>query len=167
MTQRTERDARSGFPAIAARATDALAIALFAAMFACVLAQVIFRYFLGSPLTWSDELARYLFVWCAFLGWVIAARRRSHLAVTMGRDRLGPRAQAALRLAGALAALGFAAALVWHGARIAARNWDVDTTSLALSTGVVYAIVPLAGLAVALYALADAAAAFAGLRRRP
>jgi len=53
--------------AIAARVTDALAIAFFVAMFACVLAQVVFRYFLGSPLTWSDELARYLFVWCAFL----------------------------------------------------------------------------------------------------
>ena len=36
-----------------------------------------FRYVLDSPLTWSDELARYLFVWCAFLGWI---------------DRVAPRA---------------------------------------------------------------------------
>ena len=61
---------------IAARAIDALAIALFTAMFGCVIAQVFFRYFLGSPLTWSDELGRYLLVWCSFLGWIIAARRR-------------------------------------------------------------------------------------------
>ena len=116
------------FAAAAARVTDALAIAFFVAMFACVLAQVVFRYFLGSPLTWSDELARYLFVWCAFLGWVIAARRRSHLAVTIGRDRMSPRAQAALKLVGALAALAFAVVLVIHGVRIAERNWDVETT---------------------------------------
>lgn len=151
--------------AVAARVTDALAIAFFVAMFACVLAQVVFRYFLGSPLTWSDELARYLFVWCAFLGWVIAARRRSHLAVTVGRDRMSPRAQAALKLVGALAALAFAAVLVVHGIRIAERNWDVETTALAVTSGVVYAIVPLAALAVGIYALADAAAAWAAWRQ--
>lgn len=155
------------FAAVAARVTDALAIAFFVGMFACVLAQVVFRYFLGSPLTWSDELGRYLFIWCAFLGWVVAARRRSHLAVTMGRDRLGPRTRAALTLAGALAALGFAAVLVWHGTRIAQRNWDVETTALVLSTGMVYAIVPLAALAVAAYALADAAAALRAWRSPP
>jgi TRAP-type C4-dicarboxylate transport system permease small subunit len=150
--------------AIAARATDALAIAIFVAMFACVLAQVFFRYFLGSPLTWSDELARYLFVWCALLGWVVAARRRSHLAVTIGRERMSPRARATLQLVGALAAVAFAAVLAWHGVRIAERNWDVEATALATSVGVVYAIVPVAALAVGLYALADAAAAWSAWR---
>ena len=66
---------------LAARVIDWLAIATFCGMFACVLGQVGFRYFLGDPLTWSDELARYLFVWCSFLGWIVAARRRSHLAI--------------------------------------------------------------------------------------
>jgi len=155
----------SRLAAVAARVTDALAIAFFVAMFACVLAQVVFRYFLGSPLTWSDELARYLFVWCAFLGWVIAARRRSHLAVTVGRDRMSPRAQAALKLVGALAALAFAIVLVVQGVRIAERNWDVETTALAVTAGVVYAIVPFAALAVGIYALADAAAAWAAWRQ--
>lgn len=148
----------------AARATDVAAIVLFAAMFACVLAQVVFRYFLGSPLVWSDELARYLFVWCALLGWVIAARRRSHLAVTMGRERLPARVQAALTVVGALAASAFAVVLGVHGARIAERNWDVETTSLVFAVGVVYAIVPVAALAVGLYALSDAVAALRAWR---
>jgi len=152
------------FAAMAARVVDVLAITCFVAMFACVLAQVVFRYFLDSPLTWSDELARYLFIWCSFLGWVVAARRRSHLAVTMGRDRLGARAQAALKAAGALVAVAFAGVLVFYGTRIAERNWDVETTALAFPVGVVYAIVPLAALAVAAYALADASAAFAAWR---
>jgi len=82
----------------------------------------------------------------------------------MGRERLSRRAQAALRLAGALAAAGFAAVLAFHGARIAQRNWDVETTALAVSTGVVYAIVPLAALAVGLYALSDALAALRAWR---
>lgn len=147
------------------RVVDAVAIAAFAGMFACVLGQVLFRYFLGSPLTWSDELARYLFVWASFLGWIIAARRRSHLSIDMAASRAGPRGRAVLRLVGALAGLAFAGLLVFYGWRITARNLDVETTTLFFTMGVVYAMVPAAALAVGLYAIADALAAWRALAR--
>ena len=150
----------SGLARVAARVVDALAIATFVGMFACVLAQVVFRYFLGDPLVWSDELARYLFVWCALLGWVIAARRRSHLSVSIVAGALPARGQGALALVGAFASIAFAAVLVYHGWRITARNLDVETTSLAMSIGVVYTIVPVAAIAVALHAAVDAVRAF-------
>ncbi len=137
------------------RAVDAVAVVAFTGMFGCVIAQVVFRYFLDDPLVWSDELARYLFVWVSFLGWIIAARKRSHLAIDMALARLGPRGRAALRGLGALAAIAFAAILAWYGWRIALRNADVETTALFFSQGVVYAIVPAAAVAVGLYALAD------------
>ena len=149
------------------RAVDGAAIAAFAGMFACVLGQVGFRYFLGDPLVWSDELARYLFVWASLLGWIIAARRRSHLSIDMVAIRLSPRGQAALRLVGALAGVAFAAVLVFYGWRITQRNLDVDTTTLFFPMGVVYAIVPLAALAVGLYALADARSAIRALALSP
>ncbi len=152
---------------LAARAIDTLAIVAFVGMFLCVLGQVVFRYFLGSPLVWSDELGRYLFVWCAFLGWVIAARRRSHLAIAVGSERLRARLGGLLGLVGALAAIAFAAVLVFYGVRIAMRNWDVETTSLFFSVGIVYAIVPAAAAAVALHALADARASLQRMRGAP
>ena len=145
------------------RVVDAVAVAAFAGMFACVLAQVIFRYFLGAPLVWSDELARYLFVWASFLGWIIAARRHSHLTIDMLTMKLPPRGGAALRVFGELCGIAFAALLVWYGWRIAARNLDVDTTTLFFSQGVVYAIVPVAALAIALYAIADLRTAWRAL----
>ena len=154
------------FARLAARAVDALAIVTFTGMFACVLGQVIFRYFLGDPLVWSDELARYLFVWCSFLGWVIAARKRSHLSVSMMHDALPARGGGLVRLIGASASLAFAGLLAWYGWQIAARNWDVETTSLAISMGVVYVIVPVAALAVAAHALADARSAIDVIVRR-
>jgi len=151
----------------AERAVDVLAIVTFSGMFACVLAQVIFRYFLNDPLTWSDELARYLFVWCAFLGWVIAARRRSHLAITMMQSRLSVRPRAALAVCAALAAVAFAIILSYYGVQITLRNADVETPSLFFTIGVVYAIVPVAALAVGLHALGDLVAAVRVFRRPP
>ena len=154
------------FASLAARAVDALAIVTFTGMFACVLGQVVFRYFLNDPLTWSDELARYLFVWCAFLGWVIAARRRSHLAIGSLPQRASKRVRAFLALFAAAAAIAFAAVLAFYGTRIAVRNFDVDTTALFFTMGAVYAIVPLAAISVGLHALADAGAALRALSAR-
>lgn len=149
------------------RVVDTAAIVVFTAMLGCVLAQVVFRYFLNAPLVWSDELARYLFVWASFLGWIIAARRRSHLSIDTVTLRLAPRGQAALRFVGALAGVAFAAVLVLYGWRITQRNLDVETTTLFFPMGVVYAIVPLAAFAVGVYALADARAALRAFAAHP
>ena len=147
----------------AERVIDALAVLSFTGMFLCVLVQVILRYGFDRPLVWSDELARYLLVWCAFLGWIVAARRRSHLAITVVGDKMGPKGQAAFALVGALATLAFCAVLGWYGVQITRRNADIDTVALFFTFAAVYAIVPVAAVAVGLHALADARAALARL----
>jgi len=140
----------------ATRVVDALAIASFTGMFLCVLGQVVLRYVFDRPLVWSDELARYLFVWCAFLGWIVAARRRSHLAIGVVAERCGPRGRSLFALVASAAALIFAGLLFAYGIQITARNLDVDTVALFFSFGFVYAIVPVAAVAVGIYAIVDA-----------
>jgi TRAP-type C4-dicarboxylate transport system permease small subunit len=154
------------FRNIAERAIDALAIVTFTGMFLCVFVQVVLRYGFDRPLVWSDELARYLFVWCAFLGWMIAARRRSHLVVNLFEGHAGPRGSAVFALVGALAAIAFAAILAFYGIQIMRRNVDIDTVALFFTFGTAHAIVPVAALAVGLYAGADAIAALRALGAR-
>jgi TRAP-type C4-dicarboxylate transport system permease small subunit len=150
----------------ASRVIDAFAIVTFTGMFLCVFVQVILRYGFDRPLVWSDELARYLFVWCAFLGWMIAARRRSHLVVNLFEGHVGPRGGALFALVGAAATIAFAAILLYFGLQIAWRNVDIDTVALFFTFGAVYAVVPVAALAVGLYAGADAVAALQTLTAR-
>lgn len=139
---------------IAERAIDLLAILAFSGILLCVLLQVFFRYVLNDPLTWSEELARYLFIWCAFLGWIVASRRRSHLAMTFVVDKLPPRAQAAVSAMIELATILFAWILGTRGARLVANNWDVENVAVPFNLGIVYLIEPIAALAIAAYAIA-------------
>ena len=44
-------------------------------------AQVVFRYGLGASLSWSEEFARYVFVWIIFIGTSVATRRGQHIMV--------------------------------------------------------------------------------------
>jgi TRAP-type transport system small permease protein len=146
------------------RAIDGAAIAVFVGIFLCVFAQVILRYVFNSPLTWSEELARYLFIWCAFLGWIIASRKSSHLAMTFVAERLPPRVQAAVAVMIQMATIYFAWILGTRGARLVANNWDVENVAVPFNLGVVYLIEPIAAAAIAGYALLALADALAALR---
>ena len=51
----------------------------FAALFVCVMMQIIWRYILEIPLLWSEEAARYLLVWISLLAVAVAFRNDSHI----------------------------------------------------------------------------------------
>jgi TRAP-type C4-dicarboxylate transport system permease small subunit len=73
-------------------ATEAALILCIAAMTLMCLAQVVWRYLLDDPLVWSEEAARYLFVWVAYLSAWLAWKHRAHVAVDIvhyiGRPRV-------------------------------------------------------------------------------
>jgi TRAP-type C4-dicarboxylate transport system permease small subunit len=46
-------------------------------------AQVVTRYLLGDPLIWSEEAARYLFVWVSMIGAALAIREGGHFGLDL------------------------------------------------------------------------------------
>ena len=146
---------------LAERVIDTAAVVAFCGIFLCVLVQVVFRYALNSPLTWSEELARYLFIWCAFLGWIVASRRNSHLAMTFVVDRVANAARIVTAALVQVATLVFAWLLGTRGLALVRNNWDVENVAVPFNLGVVYLIEPIAAAFIALYAVM----ALASLRR--
>lgn len=55
---------------------------MFMILAAVSLLQVVFRYFLRISLPWSEELARYLFIYTTYLGSVIGVSRNIHIDIT-------------------------------------------------------------------------------------
>jgi TRAP-type C4-dicarboxylate transport system permease small subunit len=68
-------------------------IAATGAMTFVVLLGVFFRYVLRTPLSWSEEVARYLMIWAASLAISIGIMRREHLGVTFLISRIPPSVQ--------------------------------------------------------------------------
>jgi TRAP-type C4-dicarboxylate transport system permease small subunit len=142
---------------LAARVIDWLAIATFCGMFACVLGQVGFRTSRRSADV--ERRARTISVRVVpFLGWIIAARRRSHLAI--GSLPSAPRrAYARCSRCSPLPPRSRSPPCSASTARASCSATRRRYDDALLHVGVVYAVVPLATLAVALYAIADAVAA--------
>lgn len=80
------------------RVARGLVAVLVGVMSVILIAQVFFRYALQNSLPWSEEVARYLFVWASLLGASIALRLHFHPGLTLLVDRLPGRVRAAVNL---------------------------------------------------------------------
>ncbi len=60
--------------------------------------QVFSRYCLSTPLSWTEELSQYLFVWATFLSVSYCVKKRKSIKIEQVLLALPPRGQAILRL---------------------------------------------------------------------
>lgn len=64
---------------------------LLSAMVTIVLLQVYFRYIQQDPLSWAEEVARYVMVWMAFLGSYIALINGQHVGIETLSEKVPPK----------------------------------------------------------------------------
>ena len=105
--------------------------------------QVFTRYILNDPLSWTEEVARYVYVYIVFLGSSAAISDRTHVGIDFIVRALPPRAQWLVALLVNLAILVVLVHLVWWGYVAARRQWTLPLVVLDIPYTWVYAIVPI------------------------
>ena len=131
------------------RAAAFVACALVSTLLVCVALGVATRA-LGDPLIWTDELSRFLMVWLAVFGWVLASRKRIHVRIRFFQDRLPRRAQRRVEIAIQTAMTLFGALVTVYGAGLIGKNHDLEATTLPISMAWLYAPLVLGGAVTAL-----------------
>jgi TRAP-type transport system small permease protein len=116
--------ANRGYRAIALAENLLIAVLLIACV-ATILAQVVFRYLLSKPLSWSTEVATDLLVYIAFVGFAIGVRDNAHVALRLFERRLGLRQRRWLRVGELLVLGGVLACIGIGGATYAMEQSDV------------------------------------------
>ncbi len=112
---------------------EVVAALLIAAEIGILFAGVVARYFLQTPLVWSDEAASILFLWLATLGAVVAFRRGEHMRMTALVARTGPAMRAYLDTVAISAALVFLLLIVGPAYHFASEEASVTTPALEVS----------------------------------
>ena len=72
---------------------EVVSIGLLATMVVIVFFQVVMRYVFQASLSWSEELARYLFLWLIWMGAAWATKLRCHISIDALVMRLKGRAK--------------------------------------------------------------------------
>ncbi|MFP4482028.1 MAG: TRAP transporter small permease [Thermovirgaceae bacterium] len=97
-----------------------------------IFSQVVMRYVFQNSLYWSEELARFVFLWFSWIGTSFAVREGAHLKVSMIADRLGGKAKSMLELMSLGIWLAFSIFLAFQGWKITSFIASMGQTSPAL-----------------------------------
>lgn len=118
--------------------------------------QVFRRYALDNPATWTEEVARVLLVWMAFLAAAAATRDESHLAVDLLIGRMPARLQHLFRFLMNILVAAIGVVLCWQGAVIVELSFPDHSTSLGFSRSFFYLPAVAGGALIVFYALVNA-----------
>jgi TRAP-type C4-dicarboxylate transport system permease small subunit len=120
----------------------------------CVLGmwQVVSRFVLSQPTSWTEEAMRRLLIWCVMLGVVVAFRRGALVSVDLMLRTTKGTLHRFVRGFVTVSSFAFLAVLLWFGIDLAWRVRFQTFASLELSMAWAYAAFPV-GAALALLAV--------------
>jgi TRAP-type C4-dicarboxylate transport system permease small subunit len=120
----------------------------------CVLGlwQVVSRFVLSQPTSWTEEAMRRLLIWCVMLGVVVAFRRGALVSVDLVLRTTKGVLHRFVRGFVTVSSFAFLAVLLWFGIDLAWRVRFQTFASLELSMAWAYAALPV-GAALALLAV--------------
>lgn len=122
------------------KSLEVLMFLMLLGMVGLVFMNVILRYFFNSGITWSEEMARYLFVWLIFIGAIGAMRDNAHLGVDTLIKRLKPSGQKIVYLLGQVLIFIIMAMLAVGSFDLTMINLDAKASATNLPLWCVYGI---------------------------
>lgn len=138
-------------------------VLLMAVLVLDVLWQVFSRYILRSPSSYTDELAGFLLIWVGLLGAAYVCGQKEHLAIDILLQRSRGRCRMGLEMViHILTALFACMVMLVGGAWLMYTRFvlEVTSASLEINMGYVYLVLPLSGLLIIYYSVANAWAAW-------
>lgn len=148
------------------RVLGALCIVAFVGLVFIVSWQVFTREVLNNSAPWTEEAARYTFVVLAVLAAAYVFSERGHIAVEILIEKLPPRLQRVMGVVIELIVMVFIVLVfIIGGSRVAENAWGQDISTLPLSVGHVYLVLPIAGILILFYSLAHIIGILAGVEK--
>ena len=127
------------------RLLDWLLVGTVAVLIVPVSLQIFSRYTALIPsYIWTEELARFLFVWMIMIGAMVGIRDSAHFDVDLWPP-LAPRADALLRIVANLFVLAMALVFIWYGIKFVQFGWSQNSELAELPMPFIFVAWPLAG----------------------
>lgn len=146
------------YSGVAALALVVLVISTFA--------QVVGRYILNASPSWSEELARYAFIWCSALGAAVALDCGGHAVITVLSDRLSPRKRDVLHFIMTLIVLVISVVLCIQGGILAAATTRMTSPALKIPMACINISITFCGIGMVLSSI-NTLLELTGKKRQP
>jgi TRAP-type transport system small permease protein len=99
---------------------------------------------------WTEEMARFLFIWTIMIGAMIGVRESTHFEVDVF-PRLGRRGEAFMRMVGRLGVLAASLVFIWAGIHFTQFAWNRTSELAELPLWLIHIAWPVTGLTWAVF----------------
>ncbi len=124
-------------------------------MVTIIFTQVVSRYAFGKPLSWSEELGRYIFVWMSFLGMAVAMHKGSHVALDILVNKLKNVSKKILMVLNNLIVVFFGFILTYSGINLVKLGAKQTSPTLKIPMQFVYIVIPISGIILVYFVLSQ------------
>lgn len=124
---------------------ESLLIVLSIVMTTSITMQVFMRYVLNSSLSWSEELARFCFIWLVYIGISYGVKKQRHIKVDVVLQFINDKQKVVLGLIANVIFLAFSLLITVYGYDIAQQllGWGQTSPALHVPMGFVYMATPV------------------------
>ena len=138
------------------KVVEGFSVVLIIVMVLLVLWQVIARYILNNPSTFSETLTKYLFVLLVLVTSTYAFGSQEHMRIEVLNNRLTGSALKIVNIAIECITIAFSSAImVFGGCIITAMQMVQIDSSLHIPMGIVYSIIPICGVITVFYCVCN------------
>ena len=106
---------------------------ILAVMTILVFLTIIYRYILLAPISWGEEMSRFLFIALCIFGAAIAMKERTHFAITMLTDKFPSSIRPRLEVGVALATSVLLSVVIYRGWGLVLLNRNEDSPALGVN----------------------------------
>jgi len=107
-------------------------------------ASIAMRYFLGQPISWSNAVARYIYIYIVLIGSAISYMLEGHAVIESFYNIMPRGVKMVFDLAHYLIVMGLSALLIVKGVKYTISMWGVHSPVLSFfSMGIVYLALPI------------------------
>jgi len=107
--------------------------------------------YIGMPLRWSDEIAKYAMVWMTFLGSVVVIGRRAHVSIDALVAIFPQKVQKYVWFFTNGCSIIFFAVLAWYGLRFVKMNLSNYSLITGMSRGYIFSVIPVSAVLMIVY----------------
>ncbi len=130
-----------------------ICILLFSIMVFAAGAQILARYVIGNSLEWSEELARYMFIWSVLLGSSMVAKRRGHVGVEIVMMSLPEKIRNYATVLADVLSMVFYGIIIVKGVEVSQVTMMQFSPANEIRMGLVYASIPVSGIIMMVYTI--------------
>ena len=116
---------------------------LLAVMLGSVGLGVFWRFVLGQPLSWTEEVVLICMVWLCFLGASVVTKHNEHILIDFFVALAPQRVAQAMKIFCLVVVTGVLVVLLWQGILLLEVTQDVTTIALGIPTMYMYAAIPV------------------------